>query len=93
MRGIVGHAWQILRDTVNERAVRIVPECILVNSFLSLESRSDQGVQQKRRRFPTEGDNVLNSAEGSLHCLHDRTTASNRTLRHSRQHRVIVNTH
>ena len=25
-----GHAWQILRDTVNERAVRILLECILV---------------------------------------------------------------
>ena len=24
-----GHAWQILRDTVNERAVRILLECIL----------------------------------------------------------------
>ena len=26
-----GHTWQILRDTVNERAVRILQECILVN--------------------------------------------------------------
>ena len=26
-----GRAWQILRDTVNERAVRILLECILVN--------------------------------------------------------------
>ena len=26
-----GCAWQILRDTVNERAVRILLECILVN--------------------------------------------------------------
>ena len=25
-----GHVWQILRDTVNERAVRILLECILV---------------------------------------------------------------
>ena len=25
-----GHAWQILRDTVNERAVHILLECILV---------------------------------------------------------------
>ena len=25
-----GHAWQILQDTVNERAVRILLECILV---------------------------------------------------------------
>ena len=25
-----GHAWQILRDTVNERAARILLECILV---------------------------------------------------------------
>ena len=25
-----GHGWQILRDTVNERAVRILLECILV---------------------------------------------------------------
>ena len=25
-----GHAWQVLRDTVNERAVRILLECILV---------------------------------------------------------------
>ena len=25
-----GHAWQILRDMVNERAVRILLECILV---------------------------------------------------------------
>ena len=30
MRGR-GRAWQILRDTVNERAVRIQLECILVN--------------------------------------------------------------
>ena len=27
-----GHAWQILRDTVNERAVRILLECILVTT-------------------------------------------------------------
>ena len=26
-----GHAWQILRDTINERAVRILQECILVS--------------------------------------------------------------
>ena len=26
-----GHAWQILRDTVNEWAVRILLECILVS--------------------------------------------------------------
>ena len=26
-----GHAWQILRDTVNERAVRILLECILIS--------------------------------------------------------------
>ena len=26
-----GRAWQILRDTVNEHAVRILLECILVN--------------------------------------------------------------
>ena len=25
------HAWQILRDTVNERAVRILLECILLS--------------------------------------------------------------
>ena len=25
-----GHAWQILRDTVNERAVHILLECFLV---------------------------------------------------------------
>ena len=25
-----GHVWQILRNTVNERAVRILLECILV---------------------------------------------------------------
>ena len=25
-----GHAWQILQDTVNEQAVRILLECILV---------------------------------------------------------------
>ena len=30
----VGHVWQILRDTVNERAVRILLECILVTFFL-----------------------------------------------------------
>ena len=31
-----GRAWQILRDTVNERAVRILLECILViTMFLS----------------------------------------------------------
>ena len=28
-----GHAWQILRDTVNERAVRIPLECILGLNF------------------------------------------------------------
>ena len=27
-----GRVWQILRDTVNERAVRILLECILVKS-------------------------------------------------------------
>ena len=27
------HAWQILRDTVNERAVRILLECILVTTI------------------------------------------------------------
>ena len=34
-----GHAWQILRDTVNERAVRILLECILV-LFLPSESHT-----------------------------------------------------
>ena len=40
-----GHALQILRDTVNERAVRILLECILVNivfrsfSLLFLEKK------------------------------------------------------
>ena len=29
-------AWQILRDTVNERAVRILLECILVESIFTL---------------------------------------------------------
>ena len=29
--GAGGRAWQILRDMVNERAVRILLECILVN--------------------------------------------------------------
>ena len=28
-----GCVWQILRDTVNERAVRILLECILVRSY------------------------------------------------------------
>ena len=28
-----GHVWEILRDTVNERAVRILLECILVLFF------------------------------------------------------------
>ena len=28
-----GRAWQILRDTVNERAVRILLECILVYTY------------------------------------------------------------
>ena len=28
-----GRAWQILRDTVNERAVRILLECILVTEI------------------------------------------------------------
>ena len=31
-----GHAWQILRDTVNERAVRILLECILVK-YMKIE--------------------------------------------------------
>ena len=30
-----GHAWQILRDTVNERTVRILLECILVYNICS----------------------------------------------------------
>ena len=30
-----GHAWQKLRDTVNEQAVRILLECILVLIFSS----------------------------------------------------------
>ena len=51
MRGIGGRAWQILRDTVNERAVRIVLECILVNSFLSLESRSEPRGTAKAMRI------------------------------------------
>ena len=28
-----GHDWQILRDTVNEQAVRILLECILVKDI------------------------------------------------------------
>ena len=32
MHGGGGRVWQILRDTVNERAVRILLECILVKS-------------------------------------------------------------
>ena len=31
-----GHAWQIPRDTVNERAVRLLLECILVSLMCSL---------------------------------------------------------
>ena len=31
-----GRAWQILRDTVNERAVCILLECILVKDLFSL---------------------------------------------------------
>ena len=58
--------------------------------FYHLVSRSNQGVQQ--RRFPTEGYNILESAESRLHGLRDRTTASNRTLCDSRQSRVIVHT-
>ena len=30
-----GRAWQILRDTVNERAVRILLECILVDIIIT----------------------------------------------------------
>ena len=30
---MAGGVWQILRDTVNERAVRILLECILVRSY------------------------------------------------------------
>ena len=38
-----GHVWQILRDAVNERAVRILLECILVLKILLItkESQSD----------------------------------------------------
>ena len=38
-----GRAWQILRDTVNERAVRILLECILVNSFYRLNLGATKG--------------------------------------------------
>ena len=31
-----GHAWQILRDTISERAVRILLECILVYDLFLL---------------------------------------------------------
>ena len=34
-----GHAWQILRDTVNERAVLILLECILVLYCKKLKHR------------------------------------------------------
>ena len=34
-----GHALQILRDTVNERAVRILLECILVSNISAQCSR------------------------------------------------------
>ena len=33
-----GHVWQILRDTVNERALRILLECILVLHHITLTS-------------------------------------------------------
>ena len=33
---VAGGVWQILRDTVNERAVRILLECILVDIGLCL---------------------------------------------------------
>ena len=32
-----GHTWQILRDTLNERAVRILLECILVTVKFCLD--------------------------------------------------------
>ena len=35
-----GHAWQILRDTVNERAVHILLECILMPFELVLSFES-----------------------------------------------------
>ena len=36
--GVCMMPWQILRDTVNERAVRVLLECILVNDTFQLES-------------------------------------------------------
>ena len=39
MHGGGGHVWQILRDTVNERAVRILLECILILTCLWTSKR------------------------------------------------------
>ena len=36
-----GRAWQILRDTANERAVRILLECILVSTANICQSAFD----------------------------------------------------
>ena len=45
-----GHALQILRDTVNERAVRILLECILVN--IVFRSFSLLFLEKKPLKFP-----------------------------------------
>ena len=42
-----GHVWQILRDTVNERAVHILLECILVLVKFSLRI-----LKRSRKLFP-----------------------------------------
>ena len=42
-----GHAWQIPRDTVNERAVCILLECILVHNAIMLIDTSDNASQNQ----------------------------------------------
>ena len=57
-----GRAWQILRDTVNERAVRILLECILVTTSLLREKLLISSSQFDRKREELKGPRFCNYA-------------------------------
>ena len=75
-----GHAWQILRDTVNERAVRILLECILVvivNGYLQecLETRSSSIRFLTRKRIKIiETGRLLSVVTSSMFFFVTKTT-------------------
>ena len=55
MHGYQGGMHGIQRDTVNERAVRILLECILVNTYVKVKQNFSSKVQRYRPKLTADG--------------------------------------